>query len=91
MMYEPPQSAESFASDLAVALEVAHRAADRTPTCGACDYLARMAPGDDKSAVTSALAGTIGITKLAEIFRKHDVPVGRRSIERHRAHLRETA
>ncbi len=60
-------------------------------SCPACDHLANMEPGPEKSTLGDALAGTIGMKKLAAILRKHDIPLGRRVIAGHRAHLKEQA
>lgn len=77
-----------LSSDLAAA---AQRAAYSRPPCRACLYLDTLLPGVQKDQVEAAIAGSIGINTLASIFRRHEVPVGRRAIETHRKHLEAQA
>lgn len=67
-------------------LNEAKRAADRNAgrVCTACAWLEDNPVGDRSNAVRQALASTIGTRTLAEIFRKHDIPVGRDHIGLHR-------
>lgn len=52
--------------------------------CPACEYVRSLAPGALRDTLESALRGTIGIRKLEHIFQEHKIPVGRRTITRHR-------
>lgn len=70
--------------DLISDLSAARRLAVDGLPCAACEHLATLAAGPERDALRDALAGTIGVNKLAAILRAHDIPVGRRSIERHR-------
>jgi hypothetical protein len=79
------RAVSDLASDLAHAKM---RAANPNP-CKACVYLDTMTPGVEKDQVKDAMAGSIGINTLVDIFRRHGIPVARRAIETHRAHLRE--
>ena len=71
-------------SDLLDDLKTAQRAADRLHDCRACSWLRNEPPGDRREAVMAGLASTIGHRKLADILRKHDIPVGRDHIALHR-------
>lgn len=71
-------------------LEAAEKRAGGPP-CKACVFLNTMKASVEREAVRDAMAGNIGVNKLADIFRQHGIPVARRAIETHRAHLRETA
>ena len=61
----------------------------QNPPCGVC-YAIEHAPDEDKAALTSAFAGSIGVNKLVVILAKNGVTgsdgasIGRRTIYRHR-------
>lgn len=65
------------------ALAVAERANMHNPGCQVCEALAIMSE-PVKSAVMSALAGTIGRDKLVTILTQSGYDVGRRALDRHR-------
>lgn len=67
-------------------LSAAKIAADRNAgrVCTACAWLEKEPAGDRRDAVEQALASTIGTRTLADILRKHDIPVGRDHISLHR-------
>ena len=53
--------------------------------CSLCDYANTLEEGSAlRAVITAAAAGTIGERKLEVVFRKHEIPVGRRAIIRHR-------
>lgn len=54
------------------------------PHCDACDLIDRLRNTDPFEAVSRALGGTIGTSKLSAILTKNGHPVGRRAIQRHR-------
>lgn len=61
----------------------AEKVSELTRGCPMCIYI-REQEGEIREALTRAAAGTIGITKLAEILRAHDTGIGNRTIARHR-------
>ena len=65
------------------ALRQAERENTQVRPCQACEVLASVTE-PVKSALETALAGTIGRDKLVTILRSHGYAVGRRAIERHR-------
>lgn len=69
---------------LLVDLQSAASAAKGERPCPLCEYLDTLEPGALRSTLEDAAAGTIGIRKLEHIFQAHDIPVGRRTIVRHR-------
>lgn len=52
--------------------------------CALCDHIRAMPPGITRDTLVGAAAGTIGMHKLVRIFQAHDIPVGRKLLERHR-------
>lgn len=64
-------------------LEVAAEANMHGRECQVCRALAGMS-ADARTAVSSALAGTIGERRLAEILTGNGYPTGRRAVKRHR-------
>lgn len=65
-------------------LRDAEKAASGDRPCPLCEYIAGLAEGPTRDALVAASSGTIGIRKLEAIFQSHEIPVGRRTITRHR-------
>ena len=70
-------------SQLLTDLEVAAEANMHSRECQVCRALEAMSL-EAQVAVRSALAGTIGERKLAEILTGNGYPTGRRAVKRHR-------
>ena len=70
-------------ADLFADIEAAEKANGSVISCQVCDGLALMSP-ETKARVESALAGTIGERKLADILTRNGYPTGRRAIYYHR-------
>jgi hypothetical protein len=52
-------------------------------TCGACAVVATLSP-ERQEAVVAALSGNIGHERLAAIFQRNGVPIGRQLVRNHR-------